>query len=133
MKPKKFTTSQLIILITWLTAIVLAYVILNFVFKNASTITTPIATILGAVVTFFSGVTGYVTKWYFKKSETENLPKIQLGVLQSKIELARANPDLKILDTVEVKKTFDNIEKPIENQQQKLYTDTMSTDIGTKI
>ena len=87
MKPKTITTSHMIVYITWLFTIVITCIILNFIFKNSSSITTPVATILGSIVGLFNMVAGYVTKWYFKKSEAENAFKLSLATFEKKLKL----------------------------------------------
>ena len=130
MKPKKITTSHMIVYITWLFTIVITCIILNFIFKNSSSITTPVATILGSIVGLFNMVAGYVTKWYFKKSEAENAFKLSLATFEKKLKLVIRYPQsgFKVTTNTLMQNEFDALDSPINKNKTKIYEDIQTAD-----
>lgn len=130
MKPKKITTSHVIVYVTWLSSIILTCVILNFIFKNAGSITTPIATVLGAIIGLFNMVAGYVTKWYFKKAEAENAFKLSLASFEKKLKLVIRYPQsgFKVTTNTAMQTEFDALDSPINKNKTKLYEDIQTED-----
>ena len=130
MKPKTITTSHMIVYITWLFTIVITCIILNFIFKNSSSITTPVATILGSIVGLFNMVAGYVTKWYFKKSEAENAFKLSLATFEKKLKLVISYPQsgFKLTSNTLMQNEFDALDSPINKNKTKIYEDIQTED-----
>lgn len=130
MKPKKLTTTKIVLFIPYIiTLIFVGLIIYALINKMAYTYISPLELAFVASL----GVCGYVTKWYLKKAALENEPKIRLGIIQEMLTLQRMNPDLKIYDVVQMKQDANNIISPIKNDEQKHYETLVVDDVTSKI
>lgn len=130
MKPKKITTSHIIVYLVWCFTISITYSILNFIFKNASSITAPVATVLGSITGLVNTVAGYVTKYYLKKSEAENAFKLSLASFEKKLKLVIRYPQsgFKVTTNTAMQNELDALDSPINKNKTKLYEDIQTED-----
>lgn len=133
MKQKKITASHIIVYCAWLILVIYTAFVLGWVFTSPERVTVPIATILGGIDTMLAGVTGYITKAYYKKSETENQIKLQVGLVQAIIELQIKYPWLNLLASQDVNKILSDTKNTLQKNTQKNYEAVVLEDISTRL
>ena len=118
MKPKKITTTKILVSIPWvLSFIILYFVIHAIVNEKGLTAVATLGTMYGATIS----VAVFGLKYYLKKASLENDPKVRLGVIQELIQIQRLNPDLKIYDINQLRQYSNSIIYPLNFYDQKQY------------
>ena len=129
MKPKKITTTKILVSIPWvLSFIILYFVIYAIVNEKGLTAVATLGTMYGATIS----VGAFGLKYYTKKSSLENDPKVRLGVIQELIQIQRLNPDLKIYDINQLRQHSNSIINPLKSNEQKQYEQVVLEDITQK-
>ena len=129
MKPKKITTTKILVSIPWiLSFIILYFVIYAIVNEKGLTAVATLGTMYGATIS----VGAFGLKYYTKKSSLENDPKVRLGVIQELIQIQRLNPDLKIYDINQLKQDANSIINPLKSNEQKQYEQVVLEDVTAK-
>ena len=129
MKPKKITTTKILVSIPWiLSFIILYFVIYAIVNEKGLTAVATLGTMYGATIS----VGAFGLKYYTKKSSLENDPKVRLGVIQELIQIQRLNPDLKIYDINQLRQDANSIINPLKSNEQKQYEQVVLEDITQK-
>ena len=129
MKPKKITTTKILVSIPWiLSFIILYFVIYAIVNEKGLTAVATLGTMYGATIS----VGAFGLKYYTKKSSLENDPKVRLGVIQELIQIQRLNPDLKIYDINQLRQDSNSIINPRKSNEQKQYEQVVLEDITQK-
>ena len=129
MKPKKITTTKILVSIPWiLSFIILYFVIYAIINEKGLTAVTTLGTMYGATIS----VGAFGLKYYTKKSSLENDPKVRLGVIQELIQIQRLNPDLKIYDINQLRQDANSIINPLKSNEQKQYEQVVLEDITQK-
>ena len=129
MKPKKITTTKILVSIPWiLSFIILYFVIYAIVNEKGLTAVATLGTMYGATIS----VGAFGLKYYTKKSSLENDPKVRLGVIQELIQIQRLNPDLKIYDINQLRQDSNSIINPLKSNEQKQYEQVVLEDITQK-
>ena len=129
MKPKKITTTKILVSIPWvLSFIILYFVIYAIVNEKGLTAVATLGTMYGATIS----VGAFGLKYYTKKSSLENDPKVRLGVIQELIQIQRLNPDLKIYDINQLRQDSNSIINPLKNNEQKQYEQVVLEDVTAK-
>ena len=129
MKPKKITTTKILVSIPWiLSFIILYFVIYAIVNEKGLTAVATLGTMYGATIS----VGAFGLKYYTKKSSLENDPKVRLGVIQELIQIQRLNPDLKIYDINQLRQDSNSIINPLKSNEQKQYEQVVLEDITAK-
>ena len=129
MKPKKITTTKILVSIPWfLSFIILYFVIYAIVNEKGLTAVATLGTMYGATIS----VGAFGLKYYTKKSSLENDPKVRLGVIQELIQIQRLNPDLKIYDINQLRQDVNSIINPLKSNEQKQYEQVVLEDITQK-
>ena len=129
MKPKKITTTKILVSIPWvLSFIILYFVIYAIVNEKGLTAVATLGTMYGATIS----VGAFGLKYYTKKSSLENDPKVRLGVIQELIQIQRLNPDLKIYDINQLRQDANSIINPLKSNEQKQYEQVVLEDVTAK-
>ena len=129
MKPKKITTTKILVSIPWvLSFIILYFVIYAIVNEKGLTAVATLGTMYGATIS----VGAFGLKYYTKKSSLENDPKVRLGVIQELIQIQRLNPDLKIYDINQLRQDANSIINPLKSNEQKQYEQIVLEDVTAK-
>ena len=129
MKPKKITTTKILVSIPWiLSFIILYFVIYAIVNEKGLIAVATLGTMYGATIS----VGAFGLKYYTKKSSLENDPKVRLGVIQELIQIQRLNPDLKIYDINQLRQDANSIINPLKSNEQKQYEQVVLEDITQK-
>ena len=129
MKPKKITTTKILVSIPWvLSFIILYFVIYAIVNEKGLTAVATLGTMYGATIS----VGAFGLKYYTKKSSLENDPKVRLGVIQELIQIQRLNPDLKIYDINQLRQDANSIINPLKTNEQKQYEQIVLEDVTAK-
>ena len=129
MKPKKITTTKILVSIPWvLSFIILYFVIYAIINEKGLTAVATLGTMYGATIS----VGAFGLKYYTKKSSLENDPKVRLGVIQELIQIQRLNPDLKIYDINQLRQDANSIINPLKSNEQKQYEQVVLEDITQK-
>ena len=129
MKPKKITTTKILVSIPWiLSFIILYFVIYAIVNEKGLTAVATLGTMYGATIS----VGAFGLKYYTKKSSLENDPKVRLGVIQELIQIQRLNPDLKIYDINQLRQDSNSIINPLKSNEQKQYEQIVLEDVTAK-
>ena len=129
MKPKKITTTKILVSIPWvLSFIILYFVIYAIVNEKGLTAVATLGTMYGATIS----VGAFGLKYYTKKSSLENDPKVRLGVIQELIQIQRLNPDLKIYDINQLRQDSNSIINPLKSNEQKQYEQVVLEDVTAK-
>ncbi|MGN1300884.1 MAG: hypothetical protein ACI4VC_06025 [Clostridia bacterium] len=129
MKPKKITTTKILVSIPWvLSFIILYFVIYAIINEKGLTAVATLGTMYGATIS----VGAFGLKYYTKKSSLENDPKVRLGVIQELIQIQRLNPDLKIYDINQLRQDSNSIINPLKSNEQKQYEQVVLEDITAK-
>ena len=129
MKPKKITTTKILVSIPWiLSFIILYFVIYAIVNEKGLTAVATLGTMYGATIS----VGAFGLKYYTKKSSLENDPKVRLGVIQELIQIQRLNPDLKIYDINQLRQDSNSIINPLKSNEQKQYEQVVLEDVTQK-
>ena len=129
MKPKKITTTKILVSIPWiLSFIILYFAIYAIVNEKGLTAVATLGTMYGATIS----VGAFGLKYYTKKSSLENDPKVRLGVIQELIQIQRLNPDLKIYDINQLRQDANSIINPLKSNEQKQYEQVVLEDITQK-
>ena len=129
MKPKKITTTKILVSIPWvLSFIILYFVIYAIVNEKGLTAVATLGTMYGATIS----VGAFGLKYYTKKSSLENDPKVRLGVIQELIQIQRLNPDLKIYDINQLRQDANSIINPLKSNEKKQYEQVVLEDITQK-
>ena len=129
MKPKKITTTKILVSIPWvLSFIILYFVIYAIVNEKGLTAAATLGTMYGATIS----VGAFGLKYYTKKSSLENDPKVRLGVIQELIQIQRLNPDLKIYDINQLRQDANSIINPLKSNEQKQYEQVVLEDVTAK-
>ena len=129
MKPKKITTTKILVSIPWvLSFIILYFVIYAIVNEKGLTAVATLGTMYGATIS----VGAFGLKYYTKKSSLENDPKVRLGVIQELIQIQRLNPDLKIYDISRLRQDSNSIINPLKSNEQKQYEQVVLEDVTAK-
>ena len=129
MKPKKITTTKILVSIPWiLSFIILYFVIYAMINEKGLTAVATLGTMYGATIS----VGAFGLKYYTKKSSLENDPKVRLGVIQELIQIQRLNPDLKIYDINQLRQDANSIINPLKSNEQKQYEQVVLEDVTTK-
>ena len=129
MKPKKITTTKILVSIPWiLSFIILYFVIYAIVNEKGLTAVATLGTMYGATIS----VGAFGLKYYTKKSSLENDPKVRLGVIQELIQIQRLNPDLKIYDINQLRQDSNSIINPLKSNEQKQYEQVVLEDVTVK-
>ena len=129
MKPKKITTTKILVSIPWiLPFIILYFVIYAIVNEKGLTAVATLGTMYGATIS----VGAFGLKYYTKKSSLENDPKVRLGVIQELIQIQRLNPDLKIYDINQLRQDANSIINPLKSNEQKQYEQVVLEDVTAK-
>ena len=129
MKPKKITTTKILVSIPWvLSFIILYFVIYAIINEKGLTAVTTLGTMYGATIS----VAVFGLKYYLKKASLENDPKVRLGVIQELIQIQRLNPDLKIYDINQLRQDANSIINPLKTNEQKQYEQVVLEDVTVK-
>ena len=129
MKPKKITTTKILVSIPWvLSFIILYFVIYAIINEKGLTAVATLGTMYGATIS----VGAFGLKYYTKKSSLENDPKVRLGVIQELIQIQRLNPDLKIYDINQLRQDSNSIINPLKSNEQKQYEQVVLEDVTVK-
>ena len=129
MKPKKITTTKILVSIPWvLSFIILYFVIYAIINEKGLTAVATLGTMYGATIS----VGAFGLKYYTKKSSLENDPKVRLGVIQELIQIQRLNPDLKIYDINQLRQDSNSIINPLKSNEQKQYEQVVLEDVTAK-
>ena len=129
MKPKKITTTKILVSIPWvLSFIIMYFVIYAIVNEKGLTAVATLGTMYGATIS----VGAFGLKYYTKKSSLENDPKVRLGVIQELIQIQRLNPDLKIYDINQLRQDSNSIINPLKSNEQKQYEQVVLEDVTAK-
>ena len=129
MKPKKITTTKILVSIPWvLSFIILYFVIYAIINEKGLTAVATLGTMYGATIS----VGAFGLTYYTKKSSLENDPKVRLGVIQELIQIQRLNPDLKIYDINQLRQDANSIINPLKSNEQKQYEQVVLEDITAK-
>ena len=129
MKPKKITTTKILVSIPWvLSFIILYFVIHAIVNEKGLTAVATLGTMYGSTI----AVGAFGLKYYTKKSSLENDPKVRLGVIQELIQIQRLNPDLKIYDINQLRQDANSIINPLKSNEQKQYEQVVLEDVTAK-
>ena len=129
MKPKRITTTKILVSIPWiLSFIILYFVIYAIINEKGLTAVATLGTMYGATIS----VGAFGLKYYTKKSSLENDPKVRLGVIQELIQIQRLNPDLKIYDINQLRQDSNSIINPLKSNEQKQYEQVVLEDITAK-
>ena len=129
MKPKKITTTKILVSIPWiLSFIILYFVIYAIINEKGLTAVATLGTMYGATIS----VGAFGLKYYTKKSSLENDPKVRLGDIQELIQIQRLNPDLKIYDINQLRQDSNSIINPLKNNEQKQYEQVVLEDVTAK-
>ena len=129
MKPKKITTTKILVSGPWvLWFIILYFVIYAIINEKGLTAVATLGTMYGATIS----VGAFGLKYYTKKSSLENDPKVRLGVIQELIQIQRLNPDLKIYDINQLRQDANSIINPLKSNEQKQYEQVVLEDITQK-
>ena len=129
MKPKRITTTKILVSIPWiLSFIILYFVIYAIINEKGLTAVATLGTMYGATIS----VGAFGLKYYTKKSSLENDPKVRLGVIQELIQIQRLNPDLKIYDINQLRQDSNSIINPLKSNEQKQYEQVVLEDITQK-
>ena len=129
MKPKKITTTKILVSIPWiLSFIILYFVIYAIINEKGLTAVATLGTMYGATIS----VGAFGLKYYTKKSSLENDPKVRLGVIQELIQIQRLNPDLKIYDINQLRQDANSIINPLKSNEQKQYEQVVLEDVTAK-
>ena len=129
MKPKRITTTKILVSIPWiLSFIILYFVIYAIINEKGLTAVATLGTMYGATIS----VGAFGLKYYTKKSSLENDPKVRLGVIQELIQIQRLNPDLKIYDINQLRQDANSIINPLKSNEQKQYEQVVLEDVTAK-
>ena len=129
MKPKKITTTKILVSIPWILSFIILYFVIHaIVNEKGLTAVATLGTMYGSTIV----VAAYGLKFYLKKSALENEPKIRLGIIQESIQMQRLNPDLKIYEPNQLKQDFNSIINPLKTNEQKQYEQIVLEDVTQK-
>ena len=129
MKPKKITTTKILVSIPWILSFIILYFVIHaIVNEKGLTAVATLGTMYGATIS----VGAFGLKYYTKKSSLENDPKVRLGVIQELIQIQRLNPDLKIYDINQLRQDSNSIINPLKSNEQKQYEQVVLEDITAK-
>ena len=129
MKPKKITTTKILVSIPWVLSFIILYFVIHAIINEKGlTAVATLGTMYGATIS----VGAFGLKYYTKKSSLENDPKVRLGVIQELIQIQRLNPDLKIYDINQLRQDANSIINPLKSNEQKKYEQVVLEDITQK-